>query len=291
MNMAEKRYYYLKLKEDFFETDELKILESMENGYLYSNILLKLYLKGLKNDGKLTFNEYIPYDAKMLATLTGHNVDVVEKAIRIFQSMHLIEILDNGTIFMLDMQTLIGSITDEGLRKQRYRARIEQEKNKDGTKLGQNTNIISNSISNSNSISIEDNDEEEKKQKEKEKQEKRMAVYKEIIDYLNEKTKRRYSYKRKTTQEHIRARIKEGYIIADFKKVIDTKCSKWLGDPKMEDYLRPDTLFGNKFEGYLNECTEKEIYVRKEQEKVYDKEQRKKDSQAFLEKLRENDRW
>ena len=68
--MANKQYYYLKLDENFFEEDSLKLLESMENGYLYSNILLKLYLKALKNNGRLVFNEFIPYDAKMLATLT-----------------------------------------------------------------------------------------------------------------------------------------------------------------------------------------------------------------------------
>ena len=149
--MAEKGYYYLKLKENFFESDELKILESMENGYLYSNILLKLYLKALKNNGKLTFNEFIPYDIKMLATITGHNVDIVEKAIKIFQGMHLIEILDNGTIFMLDMQKMIGSISNEGVRKAEYRERIKLEK-ENGTKLGQSPNIISisNSISSSN---------------------------------------------------------------------------------------------------------------------------------------------
>ena len=155
--MAEdKGYYYLKLKENFFESDELKVLESLENGYLYSNILLKLYLKALKNNGKLTFNEYIPYDTKMLATITGHNIDIVEKAIKIFQGMHLIEILDNGAIYMLDMQKMIGSISSEGVRKAEYRERIRLEK-KDGTSVGQCPNIISNSysISNSNYNNIE----------------------------------------------------------------------------------------------------------------------------------------
>lgn len=153
--MIDKGYYYLKLKENFFESDELKILESMENGYLYSNILLKLYLKALKNNGKLTFNDYIPYDVKMLATITGHNVDIVEKAIKIFQGMHLIEILDNGTIYMLDMQKMIGSISNEGVRKAEYRARINLEKEKGGTELGQSPDIISisNSISGSSSNS------------------------------------------------------------------------------------------------------------------------------------------
>ena len=148
--MAEKGYYYLKLKENFFESDELKILESLENGYLYSNILLKLYLKALKNNGKLTFNDYIPYDIKMLATITGHNIDVVEKAVKIFKNMHLIEVLDNGTLYMLDMQKMIGSISNEGVRKQEYREKIRIEK-ESGTKLGQCPNIIS--ISSSNSIS------------------------------------------------------------------------------------------------------------------------------------------
>ena len=59
-----KKYYYLRLKDNFFDSDELKILESMKDGYLYSNILLKLYLRSLKNDGKLVVNERIPYNAE-----------------------------------------------------------------------------------------------------------------------------------------------------------------------------------------------------------------------------------
>lgn len=160
--MLDKGYYYLKLKENFFDTDEMKILESMENGYLYSNILLKLYLKALKNEGRLTFNEYIPYDTKMLATITGHNVDIVEKAIKIFQGMHLIDVLDNGTIYMLDMQKMIGSISSEGVRKAEYRERIKLEKKQEGTKLGQCPDIIS--ISNSNNINNIINKEEDEEE-------------------------------------------------------------------------------------------------------------------------------
>lgn len=163
--MSEKGYYYLKLKENFFDSDEMKILESMENGYLYSNILLKLYLKALKNNGKLTFNEYIPYDIRMLSTIVGHNIDIVDKAIKIFQSMHLIEILDNGTIYMLDMQKMIGSISSEGVRKAEYREKILLEKN--GTSVGQCPNIISNYNSISNSISNSNNIELKNKVKKK----------------------------------------------------------------------------------------------------------------------------
>ena len=146
--MAEHRYYYLKLTENFFNDDEIKVLESMENGYLYCNILLKLYLKSLKNDGKLVFNDYIPYNTKMIATITGHNIDIVEKAIKVFQALHLIDIFDNGTIYMLNIQNFIGSISSEGVRKANYRERIKLEKKKSGT-LSQdcpNIDIISNSI-------------------------------------------------------------------------------------------------------------------------------------------------
>lgn len=84
--MADNRkYYYLKLKEDFFDTDEMKILESMKDGYLYSNILLKLYLKSLSNSGRLMYRNVIPYTPEILATLTGHQVGTVEKALDVFK--------------------------------------------------------------------------------------------------------------------------------------------------------------------------------------------------------------
>lgn len=152
--MENKIYYYLKLKEDFYDSEDIKILESMTNGYLYSNLLMKLYLKSLKNGGKLIFKDYIPYDPEMIATITGHNKDVVEKALKIFEAMKLITILDNGTIFMLDIQKMIGSISSEGLRKQEYRERIEREKML-GTNVGQCPNIlslISNNNTNNNSL-------------------------------------------------------------------------------------------------------------------------------------------
>ena len=77
--------------------------------------------------------------------------------------------------------------------------------------------------------------------------------FKEIIDYLNEKTGKAYKYSTETTQRHIRARIKEGFTLEDFKNVIDWKVSQWGSEEKMERYLRPQTLFGTKFESYLNE--------------------------------------
>lgn len=77
--------------------------------------------------------------------------------------------------------------------------------------------------------------------------------FREIIKYLNKKTGKTFKWTTKATKSHIQARWNEGYKLEDFKQVIDCKCSKWLPNPEMVDFLRPQTLFGPKFEGYLNE--------------------------------------
>ena len=123
-----KKYYYIKFKEDFFDNDAIKILEAMPDGYIYSNILLKMYLKSLKNAGKLMFSDMIPYSAAMLATVTGHQLGTVEKALGIFRELGLIEVLDNGTIYMLDIQNFIGKSSTEADRQREYRGRIKTEK-------------------------------------------------------------------------------------------------------------------------------------------------------------------
>lgn len=75
----------------------------------------------------------------------------------------------------------------------------------------------------------------------------------EIIAYLNARTGKRFKASTPATRKHVRARLNEGYSIDDFKAVIDVKAEQWMNDPAMSQYLRPETLFGTKFEGYLNE--------------------------------------
>lgn len=123
-----KKYYYLRVKENFYDSDEMIILESMPDGFLYSNILIKLYLRSLKNNGKLMFNDRIPFNSEMLSKITRHPVAVVEKAISIFKEMNLIDVLDNGAIFMLDIESFIGKTNTEADRKREYRRRIKNEK-------------------------------------------------------------------------------------------------------------------------------------------------------------------
>lgn len=93
--------------------------------------------------------------------------------------------------------------------------------------------------------------------------------YKEIIDYLNLKANTNYKHTTKKTKDNIKARINEGFTLEDFKIVIDNKTNEWIGTD-MEKYLRPETLFGTKFESYLNQ-----------------KIKLKKSSNPFMDKLRE----
>lgn len=270
-----KKYYYLRLKDNFFDSDELKILESMKDGYLYSNILLKLYLRSLKNDGKLVVNDRIPYNAEMLASVTGHQIGTVKQALSIFKDLGLIDVLENGAIYMLDIQNFIGRGSSEADRKREYRQRIETDR----------TNVLTNVRQNSDKTPPEIELEIEK--------EKELEINKihchvehdntsnsinEIIEYLNSKTNKNYRSTTQKTRTLIKARMKEHFTIDDFKIVIDKKCSEWMGT-KFEPYLRPETLFGTKFEGYLNQSlakseTERRIDSVNELIDMYEQEER-----------------
>ena len=127
--MADNRkYYYLKLKESYFDEDAIVLLESMQDGMLYSNILLKLYLKSLKNGGKLQLAENIPYTAQMIATITRQQVGTVERALQIFMKMGLVEPLQNGALYMSNIELLIGQSSTEGERKRRARRALQEQK-------------------------------------------------------------------------------------------------------------------------------------------------------------------
>lgn len=238
-----RKYYYLKLKDDFFDTDAMILLENMQDGHLYSNILLKLYLRSLKGEGKLMFNNTIPYNSSALAQVTRHNVGTVEKALEIFEQLELIEVLDNGAIYMSDIQTFIGTSSTEADRKREYRQRINEEKGNDQKQLGQ----MSGQSSDKNPPEIEIELELEKDI------EKEQIPYVEIINYLNDAAGKNYRSTTRKTKDLIKARWNEGFTVDDFKKVINTKNIEWKNDEKMSKFIRPDTLFGTKFEGYLNQ--------------------------------------
>lgn len=122
-----KKYFYMRLKEDFFRSPELIAVESMPKGYQYSNILLKLYLLSLRGNGRIMAGT-IPYSPEMIARATGHDVETVDEAIALFTDVGLIEKLDSGAIYMLDIQNFIGESSTEADRIRDYRQRIKEER-------------------------------------------------------------------------------------------------------------------------------------------------------------------
>jgi predicted phage replisome organizer len=98
----------------------------MKDGILYSNILLKLYLKSLKHGGRLQLDEHIPYTSQMIATLTRHQIGTVERALEIFRQLGLVEVLDSGCLYMTDIELMIGKSSTEAERKRA--ARLENQR-------------------------------------------------------------------------------------------------------------------------------------------------------------------
>jgi predicted phage replisome organizer len=131
--MAEKRYFWLKLKEDFFEEDTLSWIEEQEKGKEYCLFYLKLCLKSLKNEGILirTVGQMlIPYDAKKLAELTKTDLDTVIVAMELFKKTGLVQVLENGEIYLTQLTTMVGSETSKAeiMRKKREKDKLKPPK-------------------------------------------------------------------------------------------------------------------------------------------------------------------
>ena len=126
--MAEnKKYYFLKLKEDFFDQREIVVLEGSKDGILYVNILLKLYLKSLQHNGKLLLNEQTPLSAEMIALLTRHEVGTVERAMRAFMQLGLVVVQENDIYYMPEIEQMTGKGSSDAERKARYRRQKAEE--------------------------------------------------------------------------------------------------------------------------------------------------------------------
>ena len=119
--MSDRRYYWLKLKRDFFKRHDIRIIEAMPNGKDYILFYLKLQCESIDHEGSLRFSEKIPYSETMLATLTDTNVDIVRSAIKVFSELGMMEVLDDGTYFMAEVERLVGSETDWAVKKRLYR--------------------------------------------------------------------------------------------------------------------------------------------------------------------------
>ena len=121
----DKKFFWLRLKRDFFKRHDIRVIESMPNGKDYILFYLKLLCESVDHEGRLRFSEEIPYNADMLATITNTNVDIVKSAIKVFTQLHMMELLDDGTFFMQEVQKMIGSETYWAERKRIQRAKEE----------------------------------------------------------------------------------------------------------------------------------------------------------------------
>ena len=121
--MAEGKFYWLKLKRDFFKRHDIRIIESMPNGKDYILFYLKLLLESIDHEGKLRFSETIPYNEQMLSVITNTNVDVVKSAMDVFVGLNMLEIQDDKTIYMQEVEKLIGSETKWAEKKRLQRAK------------------------------------------------------------------------------------------------------------------------------------------------------------------------
>lgn len=132
---TQKKYYWLKLKKNFFKRHDIMIIEAMPNGKDYILFYLKLLVESVDHEGELRFNDAIPYSEQMLATITNTNIDIVRSAMKVFTELKMIEVLDDSTIFMSEVQKMLGSESywAEQKRKQRQK-RIEENK---GLPIGQ----------------------------------------------------------------------------------------------------------------------------------------------------------
>ena len=120
--MAEaKKFYWLKLKRDFFKRHDIRIIEDMPNGKDYVLFYLKLLLESIDHEGSLRFSDTIPYNEQMLSVVTNTNIDIVRSAMKLFTELKLMEVLDDATIYMAEVNNMIGSESWSAERVRRFR--------------------------------------------------------------------------------------------------------------------------------------------------------------------------
>lgn len=228
---------WISISTDIFNDEKMCTIESLPDGLSIEIVWFKLLcLAGICNEsGFLMINQDIPYTEEMMAKYFRMDIGVIQRALEVFQNMGMIEIIDN--IYMVSnwMKYQNSAQLDHirelnKIRQQRYR---DNQKKVLEEKRNATDNVTNNDFCSICNMYYLD-------------------VYKEVINYLNTKSNSNYRYSTKKNQTLIHARCEEGYKVEDFKTVIDKKCKEWMGT-EWQKFLRPETLFGNKFEGYLNQ--------------------------------------
>lgn len=265
--MAEKKYYWLKLNEGFFRQKEIKKLRRIAGGDTYTIIYLKLLLRSLSNNGFLYYEGIEPTFAEELALDIDEEVENVSVTLSYLHRYGILEEKSEDEFFLLTTGEMIGSETGAARRMRKKR---NQEK---APALPEPAEILAIEPPKRNNVTgecnnvrkcyndVRDGYTEIDKEKEPEKEKKKknnappsfLESVSQIVSFLNEQTGKSYKASSKKTRTLIHARMIEGFTLEDFRTVIAKKCADWLNDDKMDQYLRPETLFGTKFESYLNE--------------------------------------
>lgn len=232
---------WIKLTTDMFDNRKIKHLRRLPDG---NNIVLiwvmLLTMAGRCNaNGMVFLTENIPYTPKMLADELDFEENTVILALQALENLNMI-VTDSG-FFAIAGWNEYQNI--EGMDKIREQNRIRKQKQREKQKLLPDVSRDSHVTVTQSHATEEDIEEDKDKEKE---------IYISVVSYLNQKAGTSYKHTTAKTKTAIHARLSEGFKLDDFKTVIDKKCAEWMGDPKMEKYLRPETLFGTKFEGYLN---------------------------------------
>ena len=211
-----KKYYWLKLKEDFFDSDTIEWIEEQENGKEYCLFYLKLCLKSLQTNGILIRNVgqmLIPYDVSKLAEMTKTPSDTVRVAMELFKGLGLIQILENGEIYMTQLEEMVGSQT-EGAAKKALQRKSQGALPAPQTNGGQRVD----------NCPPEKRDKEIKREEKRDKEIKRQEIdYQLIADLYNETC---VSFPRlrslsDSRKKAIKARFNSGYTLDDFKAVFE----------------------------------------------------------------------
>lgn len=124
----DKKKYWIKLDKDFLKSPQMKVIKSMKNGRDYIIFYLSLMLESVETVGHLRFTSLVPYDAEMLSAITDTDVDIVRSATKLFCELGMMQIFDDGTIFMTEVPNITGKECESAERVRRYRLKQQEEK-------------------------------------------------------------------------------------------------------------------------------------------------------------------
>lgn len=248
----QKRYYWIKLKTDFFNQETIDFLLSQENGCQYIVLYQMLCLNTANNNGEMATRigeMIVPYDINKIVRDTKYfTFDTVAVALELFKKLGLIYQEDGEVLKITNFDNMVGSESVWAEKKRIYREKQAKEL---GLSEGQKKDNVRQEYRDK-SIEYRDKNIDIDNNKDIIPEETNIP-YQEIVNFLNESAGTNYRATSKKTKDLIKARINEGFTLEDFKIVIEKKTKEWINDTKMRIYLRPETLFGTKFEGYLNQ--------------------------------------